>query len=302
MGARIMSEDFADFDEEIKYKEVYEDLCIELGTEDPETLSAGHDYCDLLFEKKKYDTAYPLLEQIYKARKRTQGAVSENAMQTGALLAFSLFCLENYAGSEIVFRELYEGHKKKGLQNDEELLVAAHMLGKCLLVQGKGVHALPFLQEAYKRQKIVLSLHDDETIQTGMDLCLCLDVQKKYQAAESVYREIYMTQRASSDTDKGSYLNLCCLFGGNLLEQEKYAAAESLLREAYALSAEIRTQDETDTLGIGGNLVFCLIKRQKNEEARALQTIIYEGYRRLLGDEDELTVRAGKRLMECSQV
>ncbi len=297
-----MSEENSGMDEEVKYKEVYEDLCKELGTEDPETLSAGHDYCDLLFEGKKYDTAYPLLEKIYKARKRTQGTISENAMQTGALLAFSLFCLENYAESEIIFRELYEGHKKKGLQNDEELLVAAHMLGKCLLIQGKGVHALPFLQEAYKRQKIVLSLHDDETIQTGMDLCLCLDVQKKYPIAESIYREIYMTQRASTDKDMGSYLNLCCLFGANLLEQEKYAAAESLLREAYALCGELPSLDAVDTLGIGGNLAFCLIKRQKLDEARALQTIVYEGYRRLLGDEDALTVRAGKRLLDCSQV
>jgi serine/threonine protein kinase/tetratricopeptide (TPR) repeat protein len=152
--------------------------------------------------------------------------------------------------------------------------------------------AQPLLERALRTQKQLLGEDNPETLVTANDLANTYWYQRKYEAAESLYRAIVHQRDRVLGPDHPHTLKACYDLASLYALQKRWTEFEPLARDTLARQRRVLGSRHPDTLASLGNIGSAYYSQGRFTDAAPLAAEDLAATRQVLGEDHPSTLKA----------
>ena len=261
-----------------------------LGPNDRKTLQCSSLLGLLLTALPNYNESEDILRRTLKTQTFLFGLDDHDTMRTTCYLSRTLLHLSKLDEAEQLSHEGLRMRQATKGQIDDNTFVAMIVRANILEQKGEYHESETILRETLESQTEQLGKKHPLMLLSMDSLASVLRKQKQYVEAEKIYRQILVIEKILYGGSPPPILKVTGDLAVVLVEQERYEEAQDLL-EKVTVPYESRNEEMyLRTLQITVRVAHCLFVMGNSSAARPLYQRVFEGYRKILGDENECTL------------
>lgn len=277
-------------------KAVHADAVAQLGADDAQTLSIGHDQGEVLSQAGAHAEAIALLQLVTDSRVRRLGADHPQTLASQTALAGAIYRSGAAAKAEPMMRDVAARRERVLGPNHIATLTARQNVAVTLIEQGRAAEGLPLAEAVLPAMRTYFGAGHRRTLTMMNIVAYAQEDLGQTDRAEATYREILRTVEANGSGDHAEYLaianNLAMLVGKSGRVSEARALFDALRGRAQRVLPEGHPYHG---IFAGNYGEFLLQARQLRAAAPLLQQSL-EAARRDFGAEHARTKKAEARL------
>ena len=266
------------------HKEAYEKMKIELGENDPNTLTSLNNLAACYGSTGNYEKALKLLKKAYEKQKEILGENNPNTLILLNNLASFYSKIGDKTKALELSKETYEKQKEILGENHPDTLTSLNNLASFYFDIGDNVKALELNEEVYKKLKKILGKNHPNTLFSLSNLAYSYIYIGDNEKALEINKEVYERQKevlGENHPDTLTLLNNLAFCYNNIGNNEK---ALKLNTEAYEKLIKILGENHPSTLNSLNNLATSYLYIGDYAKALELFERVYEKRKKILGE------------------
>jgi eukaryotic-like serine/threonine-protein kinase len=290
-----------------RFGELAEARARTLGPDEPDTVWSLQGLTRVLSKMEAHADARRAYARLYETQDARLGAEADETLDALRGLAWELGKVGEFEAAKKTWEQLVEIHEQLHGSRDERTLDAMNWLAEALDDLGEEEQARVIservagpLGRLYAASAEATGTDDPRTLTLGHDLGRTLERLGQFEAARVTYQTTLdgyvkvQGKRGRAVADLHGHL------GDIARKMGDPAAAHVAYGEALAILRKQPGPEDPDTLELVSHDATALMSLGKKITARNLARSVVDGYRRTLGEENPLTVRAKARFDELS--
>jgi tetratricopeptide (TPR) repeat protein len=228
--------------------------------------------------------ARPHLERALQLRRDSLGDDHTDTLAVAAHLAELLRDQGDLAGSESLWRHVWESrHHDLGAEHPDTLY-AKNFLGVTLVFQGRDSEANTLLTEALASYRRVLGDDAPHTLYAMNNVAFLRRVQGRFAESEELFEEAYEGLRRAFGEEHAGTCSMLANLGATVAMRGRLIEADTILRQALETKLRVNGEEHPDTLKVMYLLGQVACQRGRYTEAESLLRRTLEGKRRVQGE------------------
>ncbi|KAF1842634.1 TPR-like protein [Cucurbitaria berberidis CBS 394.84] len=258
-----------------------------LGNENEHTLRSAQQLADALHPRNHNEEAEKIYRWTLSGRQKLLGQEHKDTLHTLSCIGDLLHKRGKMEEGDAVFKKHREAKEKMLGFEHPSVQRSLHFAGLNFFLRGMFAEAEDIQRRTCTHAIATSGVGSDEALSLMSMLAATLNMQEKYDEAESLYRRILRLELQNNDGKEGlSFFNGIINLGNMMEFQQRYGEAEHQYRQAVDGFKDVYSPEHAEVLKTQERLALLLSQQKKFGEAESLARYIVDTRRRVLGIDD----------------